>query len=157
MRRKDREIFGAEIEEILKKGEYGILSTVSPDGKPYAVPLSYAWKDGLIHLHCAANTGKKLENISASPYVCFVVVGDTIVQPDQFGTLYESVILTGKMLPAEDKQASLVALIEKYSKDFLEKGMRYIQAAQDQTGVYVIYPESVTGKAKRKPEHSSKV
>lgn len=64
MRRKDREIFGEEIEDILKKGEYGILSTVGMDGKPYAVPISYAWKDGLIHLHCAANAGRKLDNIS---------------------------------------------------------------------------------------------
>ena len=55
---------GEEIKMILQKGEYGILSTVGQDGKPYAVPLSYAWKDGLIHLHCAANVGKKLENIS---------------------------------------------------------------------------------------------
>ena len=36
---------GEEIKMILQKGEYGILSTVGQDGKPYAVPLSYAWKD----------------------------------------------------------------------------------------------------------------
>jgi hypothetical protein len=83
MRRKDREIFGEEIEDILKKGEYGILSTVGMDGKPYAIPISYAWKDGLIHLHCAANAGRKLENISCNSNVCFVVIGDTEVQPDK--------------------------------------------------------------------------
>ena len=42
MRRTDREIFGEELETILQKGEYGILSMVSPDGVPYAVPLNYA-------------------------------------------------------------------------------------------------------------------
>ena len=99
MRRKDREIFGEEIEDILKKGEYGILSTVGMDGKPYAVPISYAWKDGLIHLHCAANAGRKLDNISCNSNVCFVVIGDTEVQPEKFGTLYESVILTGQIMP----------------------------------------------------------
>lgn len=118
MRRKDREIFGEEIEDILKKGEYGILSTVSMDGKPYAVPISYAWKDGLIHLHCAANVGRKLD-----------------------------VILTGQIMPSKDKQASLIALLEKYSKDFLEKRMQYINAAKDKSGVYVIYPKRITGKA----------
>lgn len=154
MRRKDREIFGEEIEDILKKGEYGILSTVGMDGKPYAVPISYAWKDGLIHLHCAANAGRKLDNISCNSNVCFVVIGDTEVQPEKFGTLYESVILTGQIMPSKDKQASLVALLEKYSKDFLEKGMQYIRATKDKTGVYVIYPESITGKAKRISAHS---
>lgn len=154
MRRKDREIFGEEIEDILKKGEYGILSTVGMDGKPYAVPISYAWKDGLIHLHCAANAGRKLDNISCNSNVCFVVIGDTEVQPEKFGTLYESVILTGQIMPSKDKQASLVALLEKYSKDFLEKGIQYIRAAKDKIGVYVIYPERITGKAKRISAHS---
>ena len=154
MRRKDREIFGEEIEDILKKGEYGILSTAGMDGKPYAVPISYAWKDGLIHSHCAANAGRKLENIACNSNVCFVVIGDTEVQPEKFGTLYESVILTGQIIPSKDKQASLVALLEKYSKDFLEKGMQYMHAAKDKTGVYVIYPECITGKAKRTSVHS---
>lgn len=149
MRRNDREIFGEEIEAILRKGEYGILSTVGPDGKPYAVPLSYAWKNGKIHLHCAANVGKKLENLAFCPDVCFVVVGDTAVQPATFSTLYESVILTGKMVPSQDPQTSLAALVEKYSPAFGEQGMRYIQAEHSRTGVYVIVPESITGKAKR--------
>lgn len=154
MRRKDREIFGNEIEAILRKGEYGVLSTVGPDGTPYAVPISYAWKDGLIHLHCAAQVGKKLENIAHCSDVCFVVVGDTAVQPEQFGTLYESVVLTGQIRPADDKQASLLALIEKYSKAYLAQGMQYVQAAQDKTGVYVIHPTCITGKAKRSSAHS---
>ena len=134
MRRKDREIVGEEIETILQKGEYGILSTVGQDGKP--------------------NVGQKLENISYCSEVCFVVVGDTTVQPEKFGTLYESVILTGQMMPSKDKQVSLVALLEKYSKEFLEKGMQYIQAAWDKTGTYVICPEQITGKAKRTPQHT---
>lgn len=41
MRRKDKELFGADIEVILEKGEYGVLSTVGPDGTPYGIPLSY--------------------------------------------------------------------------------------------------------------------
>lgn len=147
MRRKDREIFGEDIEKILEKGEYGILSTIDKDGKPYAVPMSYAWKNGQVHLHCAVDVGKKIENISLCPDVCFVIVGETEVQPEKFSTLYESIILTGKIMPAKNKKESLTALIEKYSKEFMEKGMRYIQAAQENTGVYVIEPEMVTGKA----------
>lgn len=155
MRRKDREIFEDDIEKILERGEYGILSMIDKEGKPYGVPLSYAWKKGKIHLHCAANVGKKIENISLCPDVCFVVVGDTEVEPEKFSTLYESVILKGKIKPAKDKKESLTALIEKYSKEFMEKGIRYIQAAQENTGVYVIEPEMVTGKAKRKSEDSN--
>ena len=157
MRRKDREIFGEELEAILRKGEYGILSMVGPDGLPYAVPLSYAWKPGVIHLHCAAQTGKKLEHLAHCNDVCFVVVGDTAVQPAKFTTLYESVIITGKIHPAEDKEESLRALIEKYSGEYLENGLNYIRAAADQTAVYVITPQQVTGKANRGIKHSKDV
>lgn len=153
MRRKDREIFGEELEAILRKGEYGILSMVGPDGLPYAVPLSYAWKNGAIHLHCAAHAGKKLDHITHCADVCFVVVGDTAVQPANFTTLYESVIVTGKIQPAEDKEESLRALIEKYSGAYLESGMDYIRAAAAQTGVYVITPQQMTGKANRGTKH----
>ena len=157
MRRTDREIFGEELETTLQKGEYGILSMVGPDGLPYAVPLNYAWKNGVIHLHCAAQTGKKLECLAHCKDVCFVVVGDTAVQPAKFTTLYESVIITGKIHPAEDKEESLRALIEKYSGEYMEAGMNYIRAAADQTGVYVITPRHMTGKANRGTKHSKNV
>jgi len=46
MRRKDRKITETEAFSILKKGEYGILSTTSPNGDPYGVPLNYCLIDG---------------------------------------------------------------------------------------------------------------
>lgn len=149
MRRKDREIFKMEIEEILEKGEYGVLATVCPDGSPYAIPLNYAWKNGVIYFHCAKDAGQKLENISACPKVCFTVVGDTRVQPQQFATLYESVVVQGRVREAEDKKAGLKALLEKYSSAYMEEGIRYMESAWEHTGVYEIVPEQMTGKAKR--------
>lgn len=38
MRRKDRETTEERAYEILKNGEYGILSTIGEDGYPYGVP-----------------------------------------------------------------------------------------------------------------------
>lgn len=150
MRRTDRELTGAALSAILEQGEYGVLSTVGPDGVPYSVPMSYAWKDGAIHLHCAADVGKKLENIAHCSTVCFVVVGRTAVCPEKFSTYYESVIVTGTIRPAEDKAGSLLALVEKYSPGYLEQGRKYIAAAAHETGVYVITPQAMTGKAHRK-------
>lgn len=149
MRRKDREIFGTEIEEVLRKGEYGVLSMVCPDGSPYAVPLNYAWKDGVIYFHCAQAQGQKLENISACPRVCFTIVGDTKVQPEQFATLYESVIVQGTVREAGDKKAGLTAILEKYSGGYMKEGIRYMNGVWEHTGVYEIVPGQITGKAKR--------
>ena len=41
MRRKDRAITEEEIIALLNKVEYGVLSTVSENGKPYGVPLNF--------------------------------------------------------------------------------------------------------------------
>lgn len=150
MRRKDREIFGDEIEAVLKKGEYGVLAVVCPDGSPYAVPLNYVWYNGAIYFHCAAQAGKKLESIQSCEKVCFTVVGDTHVQPEEFGTLYESVVAQGKIREAEDKKAGLTAILAKYSGDYMEEGIRYMEAVWKHTAVYKIVPVKITGKAKRR-------
>ena len=42
MRRKDRQVSDEEAMAYLKAAEYGVLSTVGPDGEPYGVPLTYA-------------------------------------------------------------------------------------------------------------------
>ena len=42
MRRKDRETTEERAYEILKNGEYGILSTIGEDGYPYGVPVNFA-------------------------------------------------------------------------------------------------------------------
>ena len=55
MRRKDRQESDEEAMAYLKAAEYGVLSTVGPDGEPYRVPLTYAVEEdgkGLV-FHCA--------------------------------------------------------------------------------------------------------
>ncbi len=40
MRRKELAITEDEAKSLLKKAEYGVLSTIAQDGCPYSVPLS---------------------------------------------------------------------------------------------------------------------
>lgn len=42
IRRSDRAQSESTAVEILKKGSYGVLSTVGADGYPYGVPVNYA-------------------------------------------------------------------------------------------------------------------
>jgi len=60
-----------EMEEILLEETIGYLG-LSMDGKPYVVPLNYAYVEGKILFHCAM-TGKKLDYLKANPQVCFTV------------------------------------------------------------------------------------
>jgi nitroimidazol reductase NimA-like FMN-containing flavoprotein (pyridoxamine 5'-phosphate oxidase superfamily) len=150
MRRKDRAIPDSEAKEILAKGEYGVLSTVSPEGQPYGVPLNYSYTGDAIYFHCAVE-GHKLANMQANKKVSFCVVGKTEVLPDKFGTKYESVIVFGEAreVDGDEKQQGLVELVKKYSPGFIKEGLEYIEKGGDKTRVYKISTESITGKARR--------
>ena len=60
-----------EMERILEEEDTCVIC-LSDGGSPYAVPVSYAWIDGKILLHCAV-TGKKLDIIRKNPRTCFLV------------------------------------------------------------------------------------
>lgn len=153
MRRADKQIDRETCLDILQNGEYGILSTCGRDGYPYGVPVNYACADDKIFFHCAKNTGHKQENLGFSDKVSFTVVGRTEVVPEKFSDRFESVILFGtakKLSDGEEKRTALLKLIEKYSPDFIDKGRRYIDASADQTDVYEITIETMTGKSARK-------
>jgi hypothetical protein len=150
MRRSDRAIPDSEAHHILQAGEYGILSTVSADGQPYGVPVSYTYTGEAIYFHCALE-GHKLDNLNSNNRVSFCVVGKTRVLPDKFATNYESVIVFGMAheVTGAEKHAGLVEILKKYSPDFMEKGERYIKGDGDKARVYKIVIASLTGKSRK--------
>jgi len=150
LRRKDRAISNQDARNILLAGEYGVLSTVSSDGQPYGVPVSYCVIGEAIYFHCAVE-GHKLNNISSNSKVSFCVVGNTQVLPEKFGTRYESTIVSGVAEEAFDeaKHDALVALIEKYSSSYYEEGMKYIAALTAKTRVFKISIGSISGKSRK--------
>lgn len=152
MRRKDRLLDREEAQAILDKAEYGFLSTVNADGSPYCIPVNHVAHGGKIYFHCARGAGQKLENIARDPRVCFTAVGGTEVLPDQFGTLYESVVVHGRAYEADDgeKLDALQQILRKYSAGFYEEGLRYIDSMAQRTAIYAIVPEHMTGKARKR-------
>lgn len=150
IRRADRAIPDNEAKKILRAGEYGVLSTVSEDGQPYGVPVSYAYTGEVIYFHCALE-GHKLDNLNSNDKVSFCVVGKTQVLPDKFATNYESVIVFGKAIEVigDEKHTGLVELLKKYSPGFIEKGERYIAGDGQKAKVYKIVIETMTGKSRK--------
>jgi nitroimidazol reductase NimA-like FMN-containing flavoprotein (pyridoxamine 5'-phosphate oxidase superfamily) len=148
IRRSDQAIPESETREILRTGEYGILSTASIDGQPYGVPLSYSYVDDVIYFHSAVE-GHKLDNLSANNKVSFCVVGKTEVLPAKFGTRYESAIVFGETFEVTDneKHKGLLELVKKYSPGFIEKGLRYIESTGDKAKVYKIVVDYISGKS----------
>jgi nitroimidazol reductase NimA-like FMN-containing flavoprotein (pyridoxamine 5'-phosphate oxidase superfamily) len=150
IRRADRALSQEQAREILVKGKYGILSTVSSEGQPYGVPVNYSSNGDVLYFHCAVE-GHKLENIATNNRVSFCVVGETEILPDKFATRYESSIVFGKAfeLNGNEKLSGLIEVLKKYSPDFMEKGLLYIKNNIEKTRVYKIEIESFSGKARR--------
>jgi len=150
LRRKDRAISADEAMAILNRAEYGVLSTVSPDGKPYGVPLNFCIINHCVYFHCAME-GHKIENIEKNRFVSFCVVGSCEILPDQFGTKYESAIASGEIEEVFDnaKQIALEGLLKKYSSDYFEKGLAYIEKLNAKTRVFKVSVVHLSGKARK--------
>ena len=151
MRRKDRETTEERAYEILKNGEYGILSTIGEDGYPYGVPVNFAVEGNKIYFHCAPE-GYKLECLRENPKVSFTVVGATQIVPGKFTTGYESTIAFGEMhldLPEEERRYALRLLVNKYSSAFKEIGEKYIEKSFYRTNILRLDISHISGKCKR--------
>ena len=151
VRREDRVMSEAEAIALLNVAEYGYLSTIGSDGVPYGLPISFVYDDNTLILHCALE-GRKIDNIRHEDRVSFCVVGKTLVQPAQFTTRYESIVVFGRAEMIEDaerKAALLMKFCEKYTPLHLEAAEKAISGSLYRTAVIVINIESVTGKAKR--------
>lgn len=152
MRRRNKQLPDDEALRVLSEGDYGVLSVIDESGYPYGVPLNYAYHDGKIYIHCALNEGQKVKDMRAEDRVCFSVTTRSVVLAEKFSTDFESVIVFGRAAEVfgEEKNAALLALIEKYSAEFMEKGRAYIARAADKTGVYAVTIEHITAKATKR-------
>ena len=154
IRRQDRALATEEARNIVERGQYGVLSTVGPEGLPYGVPLSYVVLDDTLYFH-AALEGRKIDNISFCPNVCFTVIGAVeSVYAKGFTTWYESAMVFGsihRVDTPEEKRRILFALAEKYLPDHVaEHADHDIARSLGVTAVYGLSIDRLTGKAKRR-------
>lgn len=150
MRRSDRLMAEIDTAALLENVQYGVLSTVGKDRNPYGVPISFVYMNDAIYLHCATE-GEKLDNIINHNSVCFTVVDAVEVLPAAFSTKYKSAVVFGEAAVVEDpeeKRTALIGFIKKYSPEFYEAGLRYIDNAFGKTKVLKIVVRNMTGKAR---------
>lgn len=150
MRRKDREITKEDTIKLLETAEVGTLATVNEDHTPYVVPMNFAYLQNAIYLHSAVE-GKKLDNIRNNSTICFSVFDAVELMPEVFSTKYKSAIVVGKIHVVEDlaeKQNGLIAIVKKYSPEFYEAGIKYINNASEKTKVLKIEISQITGKSR---------
>jgi hypothetical protein len=151
MRRQDRKLTDEESIEILRKGEYGILSMCTANNGAYGIPLNYVLVNNEIYFH-SATEGSKLDFLLNNNKVSFCVVGNTEILPAKFATIYESVIVFGNasLVNGDEKKEGLMHLVEKYSSAYIHEGDEYIEKYYSKVKVMKLSIESFSGKARKR-------
>ncbi len=149
MRRADRMMSESEVNGILSSSEYGSMAVLSANGYPYAVPVNFAFLDGSIYIH-SAKEGAKIRAIEANSKASFTIVHKHEIVPMKFTSSYESVIAFGTVSIVDNQQKKievLTAFIQKYSSDYFEKGVNYVDADHSKTALLELKIQHATGKS----------
>jgi uncharacterized protein len=148
----------AEMEAILAEAHVGCLGTVGLDGQPYVTPHNFLYRDGRIYLHSAL-AGRKLENITRDPRVCFtaycssrLVLGERACD---CAMRYRCVMAFGHARLVHDqarRKDLLLALTERYTHEPVEAPSAARVAG---TALIEIIIEEMTGKRNFDRPHPS--
>ena len=152
MRRVDRKLTDEETIRLFQEAEYGVLSVMDENNMPYGVPMSFTLCENAFYFHCSAAGGKKISCMEHCQNASFTVIDHTQLLPQQFATLYMSGIAYGTIGIVQDeaeKRKGIEAILHKYSPDYIEKGMDYIDHAIDKIYVLKFEIQKMTGKGRK--------
>lgn len=117
MRRNKQALPEKSVFAVLERGTSGVLALYGDEDYPYAVPLSYVYRNGKLYFHCA-KSGHKLDAIRRNCKASFCVVDQDLVVPETYTTYFRSVIAFGRIriLTVEDEiRSAMLSMAEKYA------------------------------------------
>jgi len=93
----------SELDSFLAEPHIAVVATTGPSGKPHAMPVWYAWRDGKVLFHTGPES-KKLRNLRKNSRISVVV--DSKTAP------YKVVVVEGKAkeLPGDKELARDIAI-----------------------------------------------
>ena len=149
MRRKDREITNHRAISDIIKGCQVLRLGLSKDNTPYIIPLSFGYDGEFIYFHTASE-GRKIDYMTANNSVCFEFDHNVSLVTDEntacnWTFTFQSVVGYGTVHEITDrsgKAEGLNHIMEHYSG----KSWKFGDAALDQTRVWRITNETITGK-----------
>ncbi|PKK99996.1 MAG: MFS transporter [Tenericutes bacterium HGW-Tenericutes-1] len=114
MRRIDKQMSDSDTLALLKRGQEGILGTISENGYPYTLVVNYVYYNNKVYFHSALE-GHKIDNIRSNDKVSFTVYDNVEVVGEELNTYYQSLTLFGKAKVIDATYDILMALIKKYA------------------------------------------
>ena len=150
MRRKDRELSKERTIAVTDKCAYSVMATVSSDGSPYCVPLSFIREGEWLYFHSAVE-GHKIDNLKYQNRVCISCVGEIRPAPGEFSIGFESAIINGSAFEVTDPDEKIHALSlisRRYTPDNMPAFDEAITKNLGITGVWKIHIDEISGKGK---------
>ena len=149
MRRKDRLVSEESAREIMEKAEYGIFITADKEGQPYGIAVSHVADGDKVYFHCAADVGRKLDNVKENNKVCMNFTCNAYVDEEKYTHRYESVVAEGTAVivaDREEKYHALQLIAKKYAPASFKDSDDYILPKMEITGVVRMDVETLSGK-----------
>jgi nitroimidazol reductase NimA-like FMN-containing flavoprotein (pyridoxamine 5'-phosphate oxidase superfamily) len=148
LRRSEKQISDqSEIEAIIRNAIICRLALCDA-GRPYIVPMSFGYRDGVLYFH-SAPVGRKIDILRNNPLVCFEFDLDTRISKSgnvcNWGVIYRSVIGSGRVFFIEEAAAkceALALIVEHYGGN----GAELPTASVSNTLVFAVRIEEISGK-----------
>lgn len=154
LRRADKAMSDAEIEQVLRTAFCGRTATVGFDGYPYVMPSLYVWHQGSVWLHTGKTNGHFARNARHDDRVCFEVDEPGEVFP--YGHIecdtsvsFRSIVLFGRISLIRDATRArtfFTLFMDKYAPADSWGREKGSFPRLEATNVYTIVPQSMTGK-----------
>ncbi len=121
-----------ELDAFLAEPHIAVVATSGPSGKPHAMPVWYAWRDGKVLFHTGPDS-KKLRNLRANPRISIVV--DTKVAP------YKAVVIEGRASESAGDPSLATEIAIHYLGERL--GRRYVERSGETGSLVTVTPEKI--------------
>ena len=138
----------AAVEEIIRKCPYCIVGITDLEGNPYAVPMNFAYQDGVIYLHSGPE-GSKVEMVTKHPQVCitFCEGHELVYMHRQVACSYSmksrSVICRGKVHFVEDMEEKR-RVLDMLMKQYTENECKYAEPAVRNVKIWEVKVEKIS-------------
>jgi nitroimidazol reductase NimA-like FMN-containing flavoprotein (pyridoxamine 5'-phosphate oxidase superfamily) len=140
-----------EIERIIASCDACTLSLVDTDGKPYAVPMNFGYRDRVFYFH-SSPTGKKIEALRNNPRVSISLSMDHELRWQSekvacsYSMKYRSVLATGSVSFIEDHENKVDAL-NIIMKQYSDREFSYNDPAVRDVCVFKVLLDTLEGRA----------
>ena len=138
-----------ECTSLLRETRRGVLSVMTEDGYPYAMPMNHFYNEenGTLFFH-GGSAGYKLECIRACDKVCYCVMDEGVKEEGHWALHVKSVIVFGRLHVMEDHEEVLRLsrlLSLRFTQDEAEIAEEILRSGRRTVGLELT-PEHITVK-----------